>query len=148
MLDVVNDPPDGASDIVPSGAGHGILGMRERAELVGGQLRAAGPDGGGFRVTAVLPLLARASCSARAGEPESVARQLTAALAAGVPVGPQSMPVRVSIGLAIGSASSLPAELLDGADNAMYRTKGEGSSHALRQSGEVLRLGLPAGSLA
>lgn len=53
-----------------------------------------------------------------------VAGRLAAALAAGVPVGAQSVPVRVSIGLAVGSAGSLPADLLDEADNAMYRAKG------------------------
>jgi signal transduction histidine kinase len=38
------------------GAGHGIIGMRERAAAVGGTL-SAGPDqGGGYRVAAVLPL--------------------------------------------------------------------------------------------
>ncbi|MCQ3830700.1 sensor histidine kinase [Microbulbifer elongatus] len=37
-------------------SGHGITGMRERAELLGGQLRAAAIDGGGFEVTARLPI--------------------------------------------------------------------------------------------
>jgi len=38
------------------GAGHGIVGMRERAEIYGGRLD-AGPDpDGGFRVTASFPL--------------------------------------------------------------------------------------------
>ena len=35
--------------------GHGIAGMRERAELLGGQLRADKVDGGGFAVTVKLP---------------------------------------------------------------------------------------------
>jgi signal transduction histidine kinase len=40
--------------------GHGIIGMRERAALFGGEL-SAGPDsGGGFRVAARLPLAAAA----------------------------------------------------------------------------------------
>jgi len=40
---------------VTGGAGHGLIGMRERAASVGGTLQAGpGPDGG-FRVTAVLP---------------------------------------------------------------------------------------------
>ena len=42
------------SDEQQSG-GHGIAGMRERAELLGGHLRAGGIDGGGFEVTAQLP---------------------------------------------------------------------------------------------
>ncbi|WP_239692667.1 sensor histidine kinase [Microbulbifer mangrovi] len=36
-------------------AGHGIAGMRERAELLGGHLRARVIEGGGFEVTAQLP---------------------------------------------------------------------------------------------
>jgi signal transduction histidine kinase len=44
--------PDGP---VPAGAGHGLLGMRERAELHGGRLTAAPRRGGGFGVHAVLP---------------------------------------------------------------------------------------------
>ena len=35
--------------------GHGIAGMRERVELLGGQLSAGKVDGGGFEVTAKLP---------------------------------------------------------------------------------------------
>ncbi|WP_193164113.1 sensor histidine kinase [Microbulbifer hainanensis] len=35
--------------------GHGIAGMRERAELLGGHLRAGVIDGGGFEITAQLP---------------------------------------------------------------------------------------------
>jgi len=40
---------------VPSAPGHGLLGMRERAELHGGRLTAAPRHGGGFGVQAVLP---------------------------------------------------------------------------------------------
>src|SRR5262249_51992187 len=36
-------------------AGHGLLGMRERAAAVGGQLRTGSAAGGGFVVDAVLP---------------------------------------------------------------------------------------------
>jgi signal transduction histidine kinase len=38
------------------GGGHGIPGMRERAEAAGGTLEAGPRDGGGFRVRARLPL--------------------------------------------------------------------------------------------
>jgi signal transduction histidine kinase len=41
-------------DWAPTGAGHGILGMRERAALLGGRLTAGGDDGR-FCVTAELP---------------------------------------------------------------------------------------------
>ena len=39
----------------PRPGGHGLLGMRERAVLLGGELH-AGPDGDGWQVRAVLPL--------------------------------------------------------------------------------------------
>ena len=40
----------------PSAAAHGLVGMRERATMLGGSLE-AGPTGdGGFRVAAVLPV--------------------------------------------------------------------------------------------
>ncbi|MEX0173006.1 sensor histidine kinase [Streptomyces sp. LMG1-1-1.1] len=41
------------------GSGYGIVGMRERARSVGGTLSAGPRDGGGFEVTAALPLAAR-----------------------------------------------------------------------------------------
>jgi signal transduction histidine kinase len=39
-------------------SGHGLIGMRERATLFGGEL-AAGPQGSGFRVRATLPMAGR-----------------------------------------------------------------------------------------
>ena len=41
---------------VAPGTGHGIIGMRERANLCGGEFSAGPLPAGGFRVTAVLPL--------------------------------------------------------------------------------------------
>jgi signal transduction histidine kinase len=53
-LRVVNGPPR-AEPIRSPGAGHGVLGMRERAAMLGGDLTAGpGPDGG-YSVAAVLP---------------------------------------------------------------------------------------------
>src|SRR5262245_43904961 len=47
----------GVSERRPTaGAGHGIPAMRERAHLHGGELRTGKLPGGGFEVTAVLPL--------------------------------------------------------------------------------------------
>jgi len=52
----------------PSAGGHGITGMRERVEVLGGQLE-AGPTGAGWRVRTVLP----ASASAPTASPDSPA---------------------------------------------------------------------------
>jgi signal transduction histidine kinase len=41
---------------VAAGAGHGLAGMRERAHLCGGEFTAGPLPGGGFQVTATLPL--------------------------------------------------------------------------------------------
>ncbi|MFF4228224.1 sensor histidine kinase [Streptomyces sp. NPDC001820] len=41
------------------GGGHGLLGMRERVTALGGALTAGPRYGGGFRVQAILPLMAR-----------------------------------------------------------------------------------------
>ena len=59
VIKVRNDP----SAVIPASvgngsapvAGHGIIGMRERAAMLGGQLEAGPTDEGGFLVTAVLP---------------------------------------------------------------------------------------------
>ncbi len=47
-------PPDSPAG-GPAG-GHGLLGMRERAAMVGGTVTIGPIPGGGFRVEAVLPL--------------------------------------------------------------------------------------------
>jgi signal transduction histidine kinase len=43
-------PPEGEA------SGHGLLGMQERAAMVGGELRTGRAAGGGFLVEASLPL--------------------------------------------------------------------------------------------
>ena len=48
--------PDGGR-----GAGHGLVGMRERAAMLGGELEAARADSGGFTVRARLPVATPAS---------------------------------------------------------------------------------------
>ncbi|GGS52400.1 sensor histidine kinase [Streptomyces cinerochromogenes] len=53
-LVVTNSPPQ--RPVPPSpGAGHGLLGMRERAAMLGGHVLAERTPGGGFSVTAHLP---------------------------------------------------------------------------------------------
>ncbi|MFU8850253.1 sensor histidine kinase [Micromonospora sp. SL1-18] len=55
----VSDDGGGWVPAVPPGGGHGITGMHERVEVLGGQLE-AGPTGGGWRVRTVLPAAATA----------------------------------------------------------------------------------------
>ncbi|WP_446447329.1 sensor histidine kinase [Streptomyces broussonetiae] len=53
-LDVINSRPSRPAPPSP-GSGHGLLGMRERAAMLGGHVVATGDGHGGFRVTAFLP---------------------------------------------------------------------------------------------
>ncbi|GAA4900826.1 sensor histidine kinase [Streptomyces coeruleoprunus] len=56
-VEVRNGPSaEACSDSLPSGGGHGLAGLRERAELLGGRLSAGPCPEGGFMVRAVLPL--------------------------------------------------------------------------------------------
>jgi len=58
-LEVTNGPPRAGSASAGEdgpGAGHGLTGMRERAHLLSGSLTALPLAGGGFSVSAVLPL--------------------------------------------------------------------------------------------
>lgn len=54
----VTDTGRGVTAVGTEGAGHGIIGMRERVALLDGTLTAGPQRGGGFRVEAVLPLVA------------------------------------------------------------------------------------------
>jgi signal transduction histidine kinase len=56
----VRDIGPGPLSATPSG-GHGLLGMRERAAAVGGELRTGSAHGGGFVVEAILPAAAEAA---------------------------------------------------------------------------------------
>jgi signal transduction histidine kinase len=50
----VADDGGGIAPGLPSGGGHGLTGMRERVEVLGGHLT-AGPAAGGWRVATILP---------------------------------------------------------------------------------------------
>ena len=51
----VRDRGPGPAGGPAPGAGHGLVGMRERVRLLGGELHTGAADGGGFEVRAVLP---------------------------------------------------------------------------------------------
>ncbi|MFE6040576.1 sensor histidine kinase [Streptomyces sp. NPDC056452] len=53
-LSVANGPPAGPPGHDLPGGGNGLIGLRERASLLGGELE-AGPEAGGFRVSLRLP---------------------------------------------------------------------------------------------
>jgi signal transduction histidine kinase len=62
--------PPGPGSTPEPGHGHGLAGMTERAEALGGELTAGPRPGGGFTVTARLPLaVAPAGTAAPAGTP-------------------------------------------------------------------------------
>ena len=52
---VVRDSGGSPGELTATGGGYGLLGMRERAELLGGSLE-AGPDEEGFVVTLRVPV--------------------------------------------------------------------------------------------
>jgi signal transduction histidine kinase len=52
----VTDDGSGSPPRPPQGAGQGLIGMRQRAELYGGSLSAGPTDDGGYRVAASFPL--------------------------------------------------------------------------------------------
>jgi signal transduction histidine kinase len=51
------DKPTASREAHAAGMGRGLLGMRERCQLLGGELEAAPVAGGGFQVMARLPLV-------------------------------------------------------------------------------------------
>ena len=55
-LRVVNGPARSRPVPPAPGSGHGVLGMRERAAMLGGELTAEPRPDGGWAVTSVLPL--------------------------------------------------------------------------------------------
>ncbi len=56
MLTVSDDGAGATAEKIQAATGHGLVGMRERVGLFGGELETSAPSGGGFRVRASLPL--------------------------------------------------------------------------------------------
>jgi signal transduction histidine kinase len=52
----VSDDGNRAVDAIGLGLGHGLVGVRERVKLYGGEMTAGAANGGGFRLTTSLPL--------------------------------------------------------------------------------------------
>ena len=55
-IDVTDNGRGGLASPAAGGSGHGLIGMRERAVSVGGTLETGRGPGGGYRVSAMLPL--------------------------------------------------------------------------------------------
>ncbi|MPY64445.1 sensor histidine kinase [Streptomyces spongiae] len=70
QIRVINSRPGGPAEPSP-GAGHGLLGMRERAAMLGGTLMATETSHGGFVVVAFLP---RSGGTGEAGRSDAPAR--------------------------------------------------------------------------
>lgn len=57
IVEVIDDGRGAATSLSATGAGHGLIGMRERVEIYGGELTSGPRVGGGFSVRAVLPIV-------------------------------------------------------------------------------------------
>jgi signal transduction histidine kinase len=57
IVEVTDDGRGAATSLSTTGAGHGLIGMRERVEIYGGELASGPRVGGGFSVRAVLPIV-------------------------------------------------------------------------------------------
>jgi len=55
VLEVLNGPGHRSDDRLTTGGGHGLIGMRERVEAIGGRIETGPRPDGGFRVKATLP---------------------------------------------------------------------------------------------
>ena len=67
-IEVIDDGRGAVTSLSRSGGGHGLIGMRERVEIYGGELTSGPRSGGGFVVRAVLPVVPE---TAPAAEPHA-----------------------------------------------------------------------------
>jgi len=54
-VEVTNSAPEMAPVTARTGQGHGLIGMRERVELLGGTLHTGPTEDGGFQVLVTIP---------------------------------------------------------------------------------------------
>ena len=66
VIEVSDDGRGAVTSLSRSGAGHGLIGMRERVEIYGGELTSGPRPGGGFVVRAVLPVVSDTAPAAEA----------------------------------------------------------------------------------
>ena len=59
VVEVTDDGRGAATSLSGSAPGHGLIGMRERVEIYGGELTSGPRPGGGYAVRAVLPVVRR-----------------------------------------------------------------------------------------
>lgn len=69
-LRIVNGPPNRLAKPSP-GAGHGVLGMHERVQMLGGEMTAGATDEGGYEVAAFIPVTASAGSGGSTGSTAS-----------------------------------------------------------------------------
>ena len=66
VIEVIDDGRGAVTSLSRSGGGHGLIGMRERVEIYGGELTSGPRPGGGFVVRAVLPVVSDTAPAAEA----------------------------------------------------------------------------------
>ncbi len=71
IVEVTDDGSGAATTLSGVGAGNGLIGMRERVEIYGGQFTSGPRQGGGYSVRAVLPIVNNAAEARAAAGPRS-----------------------------------------------------------------------------